>query len=213
MSVVLAKGAEATLFLEQWYGIRVVRKHRITKSYRVGLLDDRLRRERTIREARMINVAKRAGVPTPIIYSVNLENATIIMEYIEADRLKEHFTELSSNKRLTVFNQIGKSVARLHQNHISHGDLTTSNMLLHSSGKVYFIDFGLATTTQSIEDYGTDIHLLRRVLTSTHHESWKECFSAFKDGYKSRFGRSASRVFRKVEEIESRGRYIKERIR
>lgn len=213
MSVVLAKGAEATLFLEDWYGIRVVRKHRIPKSYRVESLDKRLRRGRTIREARTINVAKRAGVPTPIIFSVNIETATIIMEYIEAHRLKEHFTILSSNKRQRVFNQIGKSVALLHQIHICHGDLTTSNILLHKSGKVYFIDFGLATTTQSIEDYGTDIHLLRRALSSTHYTSWQECYNAFKDGYQSKFGRGATRIFRKVEAIESRGRYIAERIR
>ncbi|MFX1474556.1 MAG: KEOPS complex kinase/ATPase Bud32 [Promethearchaeota archaeon] len=213
MSVVLAKGAEAMLFLEQWYGIRVVRKHRIPKSYRVESLDKRLRHERTIREARTINVAKRAGVPTPIIYSVNLETATIIMEYIEANRLMEHLETLSSSKQQKVFKQIGKSVALLHHTHICHGDLTTSNMLLHTSGKVYFIDFGLATTTHSIEDYGTDIHLLRRALNSTHHTSWRECFNAFKDGYQNEYGRGASRIFRQVEAIESRGRYITERIR
>ncbi len=213
MSVVLAKGAEATLFLEQWYGMRVVRKHRIQKRYRVESLDKRLRRERTIREARTITAAKRAGVPTPIIFSVNVEAATIIMEHIKAHRLKERISVLSSNKRQRIFNQIGKSVALLHQTHICHGDLTTSNLLLHASGKIYFIDFGLATTTQSVEDLGTDIHLLRRALYSTHHIFWEGCFNAFKTGYQNKYGIGASRILRKVEAIESRGRYITERIR
>ena len=213
MSVVLAKGAEATLFLEQWYGIQIVRKHRIPKTYRVESLDKRLRRERTIREARAINAARRAGIPTPIILIINLETATIIMEHIQAPQLKEHLAILSSVERNSIFNQIGKSIALLHQANICHGDLTTSNMLLHASGKVYFIDFGLATTTQSIEDFGTDIHLLRRALYSTHHQIWEECFNAFKTGYENEYGRGASSILRKVEAIESRGRYITERIR
>jgi TP53 regulating kinase-like protein len=213
MSVVLAKGAEATLFLEEWFGIRVVRKHRIPKTYRVKLLDERLRRERTIREARAFNAARRAGIPTPIILSIDLETATLIMEYIDAPRLKEHLEVLSSVQRQRVFSQIGKSVALLHRARICHGDLTTSNLLLHASGKVYFIDFGLVTTTHSIEDFGTDIHLLRRALYSTHYQIWEECFNAFKTGYQNKYGRSASRILRKVEAIESRGRYITQRVR
>ncbi len=213
MSPIIAKGAEATLFLEELFGFQVIRKHRIPKSYRVRLLDTTLRHRRTIREARLLNAARRAGVPTPIVFSVNPETATIIMEYIEGNRLKEHLAELSTDSRQMTLGEIGRSVARLHKNHLSHGDLTTSNMILHPSGKVYFIDFGLAATTQTIEDFGTDIHLLRQALSSTHYLIWEECYRAFKEGYRSTFGRAAGKVFHKVDEIESRGRYIIERIR
>lgn len=43
---------------------------------------------------------------------------------------------------------IGKIVAKLHASAISHGDLTTSNMILRQSNPdcVCLIDFGLSTT-------------------------------------------------------------------
>jgi tRNA A-37 threonylcarbamoyl transferase component Bud32 len=71
----------------------------------------------------------------------------------------------------------------------------------------------LATNSQSLEDFGTDVHLLRRALLSAHYTHWKECFAAFKRGYEAAYGDGAAEVFRKVRAIESRGRYQTERIR
>ena len=139
----IAKGAEACLYLEKWYEFTVVRKHRIPKKYRLASLDQPLRRERTIREARMLNAARRAGVRTPVVFSVVPEEATIIMEYIQGDRLKESLPTFTSARRNRLFQKIGSAIARLHQHNLSHGDLTTSNMLLHPNYQVYFIDFGL----------------------------------------------------------------------
>ena len=209
----IAKGAEACLYLEKWYEFTVVRKHRIPKKYRLASLDQPLRRERTIREARMLNAARRAGVRTPIVFSVVPEEATIIMEYIQGDRLKESLPTFTTARRSRLFQKIGSAIARLHQHNLSHGDLTTSNMLLHPNYQVYFIDFGLAETTQDIEDFGTDLHLLRRALLSTHYQYWQPCFTAFKKGYRETYGSKATSIFQKIEAIESRGRYVKERIR
>jgi len=211
-SQLLAKGAEACLYLEEWYGYRVVRKHRIPKTYRVPTLDLALRRERTIREARIISHARRAGVPTPTIFSVDPEGATIVMEYVEGQRLKELLPTLNRRRQRFLLHQVGESVARLHRAHICHGDLTTSNMLLHSSGKVYFVDFGLATVTRSIEDFGTDLHLFKQALRSTHYQHWENCFDAFQEGYRAVYGAGAEQVLHKIAQIESRGRYITERV-
>lgn len=213
MSRLLAKGAEAHLYIEEWYGYQVIRKCRISKKYRVAQLDHALRYDRTIREARLLSAARQAGVRTPIIFNINPEAATIIMEYIEGDRLKELLPTLTSKKRQSLFNHIGEAVARLHQNSLCHGDLTTSNMIVHAKEKIYFVDFGLGSITQSIEEYGTDLHLLHRALISTHYNHWKECFEAFKKGYQRCYGKDAQAIFKKIQEIESRGRYITERMK
>ncbi len=213
MSKLIAKGAEASLYLEEFYGRPAIRKHRRPKPYRLPQLDAKLRTDRTVREARLLSVARRAGVATPVLYQVDVDAATIIMEYIDGQRLKELVPELTKAKRRSLFQEIGKAIARLHQHEVTHGDLTTSNMLLLSPKLIYFIDFGLAAITQNIEDYGTDLHLLRRVLLSTHYTHWEDCYSAFQKGYRATFGEGSAKVFRKVEAIESRGRYITERIR
>jgi Kae1-associated kinase Bud32 len=208
----IAKGAEACLYLEDWYGFEVIRKHRISKSYRIQLLDQELRGERTIHEARLLSAARRAGVHTPVVFDVDPEEATIIMEFIAGQRLKELLPKATPSLRRRYFRQIGGAVARLHQHRICHGDLTTSNLILHADGKIYFIDFGLATNTQSLEDFGTDVHLLRRALLSAHYKHWKECFRAFVAGYQAAYGKGAAEVIRKVRAIESRGRYQIERL-
>lgn len=213
MPQLLAKGAEACLYLESWYDYQVVRKHRIRKSYRLAQLDQALRSDRTIREARLLSAARQAGVWTPVIFSVIPEEATIIMEFIEGQRLKDVLSVLSATKRRRLFTQIGETVAKLHSSHISHGDLTTSNMILHPQGKICLVDFGLASVTQNPEDLGTDLHLLRRALLSAHYPQWEQCFTAFKKGYEQTYGSDANNVFHRIDVIESRGRYIAERVR
>jgi len=213
MSQLLAKGAEASLYLENFYGYPSVRKYRRPKPYRLPQLDAKLRTDRTIREARSLAAARQSGVATPILYQVDLENATIVMEYIAGQRVKEQVPNLKKTQRQRLFNGIGKAIARLHLNEMTHGDLTTSNLLLGPSHLIYFVDFGLAMVTNNIEDFGTDLHLLRRALLSTHHTHWEVCYNAVQEGYSAAFGDRSDEVFRKVEAIESRGRYITERIR
>lgn len=213
MSKCIAKGAEASLFLEDWYGHQVIRKHRLPKAYRFPELDLSIRNERTFREARLLSAARSAGVPTPIVFCVDPSTATIIMEYIPGQRLKELIPAVSKKQRRKLLQQVGMAVGKLHQHKLAHGDLTTSNLLLHTKKRIYFIDFGLASVTRNIEDYGTDLHLLRRALRSTHFPVWKDCFQAFTKGYEKTCGSKASAVFQKIRAIESRGRYITERIR
>jgi TP53 regulating kinase-like protein len=60
----------------------------------------------------------------------------------------------------------------MHDAHIIHGDLTTSNLLLRSaanSKKLVFIDFGLAKLDcRSSEDKAVDLYVLERAFLSTH---------------------------------------------
>jgi TP53 regulating kinase and related kinases len=156
--------------------------------------------------------AKRAGVPTPIIFMVDVANFTIIMEYIEGNQVKQLLDTLCEVDRQETCRKIGVAIAKLHTYGIIHGDLTTSNMIITKNGKVYFIDFGLGEKTGETEAKGVDVHLLRRALQSTHFKVAEECFRLIMKGYEEVVGAPVSAiVLAKVREIEKRGRYVSER--
>ena len=205
----LKKGAEAYLYLDEWFGLKVVKKVRVVKSYRVGLLDEQLRKFRTAHEAKLLSSAKSFGVPTPVVFDVDVCKFTIVMEFIEGLLLKKLLPEVSDSERIRLCRLVGRNIGLLHSNGIFHGDLTTSNMIVQRD-KIYFIDFGLGGFSKEIEYFGVDLHLLLRVLESSHHEIAEECFSAIVDGYSSVFDK-ADLVLKKVKEIRMRGRYVVER--
>jgi Kae1-associated kinase Bud32 len=103
----------------------------------------------------------------------------------------------------TVCNQIGSSIARLHDYNIVHGDLTTSNMILKNK-EVYFIDFGLAAMSKRIEDKAVDLHLLKEALEAKHTKRWEQYFGWVLDGYKPK---QREEIISRMHEIEKRGRY------
>lgn len=211
----MKKGAEANLYLDQAAkvlhraaGGMVVVKHRIPKRYRIAEIDRQLREARTALESKLFADAKRAGVPTPLVYEVDRVRTRIVMEFIEGRQVKLVLDKLKPEARRKLCKLIGRQVARLHHAGIVHGDLTTSNMILTHNGKVYFVDFGLGEYNPSIEARGVDLHLLRRALQSIHFRVTDEAYRAVLSGYRREFGEGAEEVVRRAEEIERRGRYV-----
>jgi TP53 regulating kinase-like protein len=208
----LKKGAEASLYLAEWQGRRVIIKARLPKKYRPAQLDKQIRNYRTIHEPQLMHEAKAAGVATPLIYLVNVPESTIIMQYIEGQQVKGLLNKATKNDRHAICVGIGKSVARLHRAGLIHGDLTTSNMIQALDGRIFFVDFGLGEKNIELEAKGIDLHLLKRALQSTHYMFWEECFQAVLCGYTSVLGvELAEKVYEKTREIERRGRYVEER--
>lgn len=210
--MLIKKGAEAELFLEKWRGLKIIRKARKIKAYRVPRLDLKIRRSRTRREAQIMHKAKFAGVPTPIIFMVDMEATTIIMKYIEGTRVKEILNTLSFKERIKLCRQIGQFIGKLHKNKIIHGDLTTSNMILNEKGKIFFIDFGLAEYSNELEKRGIDLLIMKRAFYSTHYSYAGKCFKAVTEGYAKEMGEEVySEVIERVNKIARRGRYILKR--
>jgi TP53 regulating kinase-like protein len=208
----LKKGAEASLFLTDWHGKKAIIKVRVPKRYRPVALDEQIRSYRTVHEPQLMHEAKVAGVVTPLIYMVNVPQATIIMEYVEGQQIKQLLNVAGKHERHALCVRIGESTARLHQHGLIHGDLTTSNMILNPEGKLFFVDFGLGEKNIELEAQGVDLHLLKRALQSTHYQFWEECFQSVLCGYTSIVGvASAEKVYEKISEIERRGRYVEER--
>lgn len=206
------KGAEATLYTAQWHGRKVVIKVRFPKSYRSAALDEQIRTYRTVHEPQLMHEAKAAGVPTPLIYMVNVPEAAIVMEYIEGQQIKELLNKESEKKRRELSVAIGELIGKLHRQSLIHGDLTTSNMILDGEGRIIFVDFGLGEKNGEVEAQGVDIHLMKRALQSTHYLFWEKCFKDMLSGYSYTVGLdTAEKVYEKIREIERRGRYVEER--
>ena len=204
----IAKGAEADLLLDpDWNGVKALIKRRGEKRYRHPELDREIRRLRTIHEASIIHRAKGAGVPTPVIYQVDPDDATIVMEFVEGERVRDIVDDLTEEERRRLFTAIGVLAGRLHGAGIIHGDMTTSNIINTAEGPV-FVDFGLGEVSSETEKRGVDLNLMHRMLTSTHFRYTKELFADFREGYVEGLGEEAEEALERMEEVSRRGRYV-----
>lgn len=213
--MLIKKGAEANLYLEPFARVlhkagdgKVVVKNRIPKRYRILELDLQLRESRTALEAKLLSDAKRAGVPTPIVYEVDRIGMRIVMEFVKGRQVKLVLDKLKPAARRKLCRTIGRQVARLHRSGMVHGDLTTSNMIIKPDGKVYFVDFGLGEYDPSVEARGVDLHLLKRALQSMHFRVTEDAYRAVLSGYRQELGKKADEVIKRAEDIERRGRYV-----
>jgi TP53 regulating kinase-like protein len=208
----LKKGAEASLFLTTWHGRNVIIKARFPKKYRPVDLDAKIRSYRTAHEPQLMHEAKKAGVPTPTIYIVDMKNAAITMDFVEGKQMKQVLASISKKERRELCVRIGGLIGKMHKHGVIHGDLTTSNMILNGEGKIFLVDFGLGEKNTELEARGVDLHLMKRALQSTHYKFAEECFKAVMKGYSAVLGREdTEKVFEKIREIERRGRYVEKR--
>lgn len=197
------KGAEADIYLTKWNELPAILKIRKTKPYRNPILDAKIRKQRTIKESQMISEVKSFGIPTPLVYFVNLTNSSIIMQEIPG--IPVH--DLPDLKIIKLSKEIGRLVGIMHKNGIMHGDLTTSNFILYKN-KVYVIDFGLSQKTIKSEDHAVDLRLIKEILNSAHTKIMESTWKNFLSGYKSVVGSvNYTKIIHLVSVIESRGRY------
>ncbi|MDD5182378.1 MAG: KEOPS complex kinase/ATPase Bud32 [Candidatus Nanoarchaeia archaeon] len=202
---IIGRGAEAVLKKQ---GDSLV-KERIKKRYRIDEIDNALRKDRTVKEARILIEARRLGVKAPIVRSKDLEKMTIEMEFLRGPVLRDQLEKLSAGQQKKVCSAIGRFVAKLHKGNIIHSDLTTSNMILKDGklDELYLIDFGLSFSSKKIEDKAVDLHLIKRALISKHNKIWKSCFKHILDAYKKELGAESAKIIARVSAIEKRGRY------
>jgi len=199
----LKKGAEADIYQTKWQNSKAIMKIRKIKNYRNPSLDSKIRKQRTIKESQMISLAKSFGIPTPLVYFVNLKKTSIIMQEIPGKPVHD----LSESKIIELSKDIGKLVGTLHKNGVMHGDLTTSNFILFQK-TVFVIDFGLSQNTIKPEDHAVDLRLIKEILNSAHAKIMLSAWKNFLLGYKSIVGHVYySKITNLVSDIESRGRY------
>jgi len=201
----IKKGAEGDIYLTKFDNVPAILKTRKTKPYRHPTLDNKIRKQRTIREASILSEAKSIGIRTPLVYQVNTSDCTILMQQIDGVIVRD----LKDAKLKSACAEIGKITATLHKNGIVHGDLTTSNFI-SKNNKIYAIDFGLAQKSIRVEDHAVDLRLYKEILGSAHVKIMQELWNAFLKGYKSVIGTDRfNKILAQLSIIEGRGRYAR----
>lgn len=201
----LKKGAEGDIYLTKFEDHTAILKTRKKKPYRHPHLDSRIRKQRTIRESSILSEAKSFGIRTPLVYRVNQNDCTILMQQITGILVRD----LVGIKLESACVEIGKITATLHKSGIIHGDLTTSNFISRQN-KIYAIDFGLAQKSTRTEDHAVDLRLFKEILGSAHVSVMDLLWKAFLRGYRSVVGPERfNKVLNHVGIIESRGRYAR----
>lgn len=193
---IIAQGAEAVILKEE----KDIIKNRISKGYRHPDLDLKIIKSRTKKEAKILEKAsKLINSPKPEIIEFN----KIKMPFIEGKKISDNLEAMNWEE---VCTRIGASIAKLHDNNLIHGDLTTSNMILTEDNNLYFIDFGLGFTSSRIEDKAVDLHLIKQALEAKHFAIWKNCWAIIEKAYASK---DRERILQQLGKVESRGRYKK----
>jgi Kae1-associated kinase Bud32 len=193
---IIAQGAEAIIFLKN----NQIIKNRIKKSYRWPILDEKLRKQRTKSEAKIINKLN-SIINVPKIISTDQNQ--ILMEFIDGKKLSDNLDNLKNKNEIAE--QIGREIAKFHDLNIIHGDLTTSNMIYkEKENKVYFIDFGLGFHSERIEDKAVDLHLIKQALEAKHFLYWKSLFDSIIKAYNSK---DKIKILEQLKKVEARGRY------
>lgn len=208
----MGMGAEAVIARGIFLDINAVIKWRFPKPYMPLELDKEFRRIRTATEAKALlrSLAIGINVPTPLY--VDPDEGLLIMTYIDGNILRDIIDHLDKDNVCSICRAIGVYTAKIHENSIVHGDITTSNIIISKEDEeIYIIDFGLANFTKRLEDQAIDIHIFFRSIESAHHvveDIAKKCFI---DGYRSVRGDGTDKVLSTVIHIRKMGRYVAER--
>ena len=197
------RGAEAVVDLDP--DASRVHKRRVSKDYRHERVDARLRRDRTVLEARLTAAARREGVPTPVVHDVDPVEATLTVEHVGRRELRAllEATSEGDDERATRLRTVGEQLARLHAAGVVHGDPTPRNVRVDPE-RTYLVDFGLGYHTDDVEDHAMDLHVLEGCLVGTTTDA-DALVEAVESGYREAGGQAAT--VEQVGAIERRGRY------
>tara|TARA_Y100000310_G_scaffold324031_1_gene385345 strand:- start:19187 stop:19786 length:600 start_codon:yes stop_codon:yes gene_type:complete len=194
----IAQGAEAIITKDS----EMIIKERFSKAYRLPHLDESLRKFRTRREAKVLGKLNDLNFPAPKVKEFSDQRMSIVMDFVPGEKLKDVLMQSSNFSDFAE--QIGQNLAKLHRENIVHGDLTTSNMIVHKeTGNLHFIDFGLSSFSERLEDKAVDLFLLDRSLEATHFEHYPEIFAKVIEGYDYP---GCKEVLQRLEAVKKRGR-------
>jgi len=206
----VSRGAEAKLHAVEWLGLDALRKERDAKGYRPKALDDRLRRERTRSEVRLLQEARRLGVRTPIVYDVDLAQHRIVLERLPGPTLKELLdaSPQETGPLEVPIRSFGVALGKLHAGGISHGDLTSSNVLFPAGpgAPPALLDLSMGSRSAGLEERGIDLHLVEEDLKALHPRG-EALFRHFIEGYGSGNPAQGDEVRQRAREIKGRIRY------
>ncbi|ETE66285.1 TP53-regulating kinase, partial [Ophiophagus hannah] len=222
----IQQGAEARLYRGQFLGRPTVMKLRFPKRYRHPTMDERLSHKRTAQEARSLLRCRRAGgvelsqrldeaarISAPVVYFVDyIVNCIYLEDIVGSSTVRDYIISQQQSGEgisnlIQLAEKIGEILARMHDEDLIHGDLTTSNMLLRPPAQnleLTLIDFGLSFISGLPEDKGVDLYVLEKAFLSTHPNT-EALFEALLKKYSAASKKSIP-VIKKLDEVRLRGR-------
>jgi Kae1-associated kinase Bud32 len=146
---------------------------------------------------------------------LNKDEMTMIISKIEGSPLIESLQAGIVDEN--VFFQLGKIIRNFHEIGISHGDISTNNILWQAGSEPTLIDFGLSKNTIEVEDFGIDLHVLEEILSASHPE-YDGAMEQVETGYLSQSPDdiidipagllpTANEVIKRLQDIRTRVRY------
>lgn len=242
---VISQGAEAVVFTTKTHPYlplqikpksikhtdKYIIKFRPPKKYRHPTLDAQLTKKRTLAEARILQrLTLIPEVHTPSLLAVDPRNGLLWMEFIgealpngKLSSLKNWLWQYNEDEvnalrdeTQSILKAVGKEIGYLHLNDLTHGDLTSSNIVLQlneSSGELepFLIDFGLGSVSTLVEDKAVDLYVLERAILSTH-PLYSESYNKWLlEGYSSVYtgkqnAKKLKEVINRYEDVRMRGR-------
>lgn len=181
-TVRLHLGAEAEVTAGSWFGLPAVLKQRRARAWRHPDLDERLGRQRMLAEARILLRLHRAGLPVPALLDADVDEDRLVLEHVHGRPLIDVLRDASLVDVNPLLFLVGQAVRQLHAQAVTHGDLSTNNIMIRDDGTVVLIDFGLATIEYDLERYGIDLHVLDEVLGASHPDR-EGAMEALESGY------------------------------
>ncbi|NXX64861.1 PRPK protein, partial [Spizella passerina] len=156
------------------------------------------------------------GIPAPAVYFVDyVTNSIYLEDIVDSITVQDHIysVQKSGNDASGLHKlaeKMGELLARMHDEDIIHGDLTTANLLLRPPTEkldlldLVLIDFGLSFISGLPEDKGVDLYVLEKAFISTHPDT-EAMFQALLKTYAATSKKSGP-VIKKLDEVRLRGR-------
>ncbi len=194
-------GAEAVIKEDNFFGREVIRKIRIEKKYRIKEIDEKIRKARNRKEARILHQIKEVGIRAPVIYDI--DDFEITMEKIKGKILADYLNNLDEDSVKKILIKIAEIAALMHMHGYAHGDFTTSNMI-YLDDNIYLIDFSMSEKDGDMENMAVDLHMFEESFKSSHYRYY-HLIHEFYGRYEKIMGRE---IINKVNEIKRRRRYV-----
>lgn len=150
------------------------------------------------------------------MYFVDYASHCIFLEEIvDSSTVRDHIVSAQQSDSCKqpglerLAERMGQILAKMHDEDVIHGDLTTSNMLLrrgheNAESDLVLIDFGLSYTSALPEDKGVDLYVLEKAFLSTHPNT-EALFEKLLKSYAAS-SKKSSAVIKKLDEVRLRGR-------
>ncbi len=196
----LHRGAEAVVHAGTWMGRDAVLKQRDPRTWRHPDLDARLTKSRMSAEIRLLRRLHLSGSPVPELLATDVSAGWMITSRMPGGPLFDH---LRGDGDSEMLEELGAIIRQIHAAGISHGDLTTHNILWDAKDGLSIIDFGLSQITDDLEPMGLDLQVLNECLKASH-PSIEGAIDRVISGYLTQGGKD---VVARFNDIRGRVRY------